>query len=62
VLKIFSLIRDMLVNLLQHGDCFAATLGSFPASSNTTLCSILFYVEQHDAVLGVVSLALFDTT
>jgi len=36
VLKIFSLIRDMLVNLLQQGDCFAATLGSFFASSNTT--------------------------
>jgi len=38
VLKIFSLIRDMLVNLLQHGDCFAATLGSFFTSSHTTLC------------------------
>jgi len=37
VLKIFSLIRDMLVNLLQHGYCLAATLGSFFTSSHTTL-------------------------
>jgi hypothetical protein len=37
-MKIFPLIRDMFVNLLQHGDCFAATLRSFFTSSNTTLC------------------------